>query len=211
MSDDLYLPPRIEAFLFDLGGVIIELDWNRVFQQWAKHSPLSVQEIGNRFEMDDAYEQHERGQLSAAQYFAHVRAIVNFKGTDEAFVQGWNAVFVNEVNDVVNILPRLKSKLPVYLLTNSNPTHEIFWRTTFPEAINLFTGVFVSSTLGHRKPDRSAFDAVAEKTGIVLTSMLFFDDTIQNVEGARAAGLQAVHVKAPSDVSRAFAQKSGIM
>lgn len=201
----MYLPPGIEALLFDLGGVIIELDWNRVFQLWAKHSPLSAEEIGNRFQMDAAYGQHERGQLSAAQYFTYLRSIVEFKGDDEVFVQGWNAVFVEEIKDLVNIIPRLKSKVPVYVLTNSNPTHEVFWRTTYSETINLFTDVFVSSTLGQRKPERSAFDAVAAKTGVALKSMLFFDDTMENVEGARAAGLNAVHVTEPSSVGRALA------
>ena len=201
----MYLPPSIEALLFDLGGVIIEIDWKRVFQLWARDSPLSPKEIGNRFRMDRAYEQHERGQLSSTQYFTYLKSIFEFKGDDEAFVQGWNSVFVREVEDVVNIIPRLKSKVPVYVLTNSNPTHEVFLRTTYSETINLFTDVFVSSTLGHRKPERSAFDAVAAKTGVALASMLFFDDARENVEGARAAGLSSVQVTGPSDVRRALA------
>jgi FMN phosphatase YigB (HAD superfamily) len=204
VTDAVYLPPDIHALLFDLGGVIIEIDWNRVFQRWAKFSSLSVQKISHRFQMDTAYEQHERGEMSAAQYFAYLRNVVEFKGDEESFTQGWNAVFVREVKDVVNLFPYLRSKVPIYLLTNSNPTHEAFWRTAYSDTINMFTDIFVSSTLGHRKPERAAFDAVAAKTGVALTSMLFFDDTTENVQGARAAGLRAVHVTGPSDVVRAL-------
>lgn len=204
VTDAIHLPPDIHALLFDLGGVIIQIDWNRVFQQWARCSPLSAREMCNRFQMDTAYEQHERGQLSASQYFSYLRNVVEFKGSDESFLKGWNAVFVREVKDVVDLLPRLKSKVPIYLLTNSNPTHEVFWRDAYFNTIKLFTDTFVSSTLGHRKPDKAAFDAVARKTGVALRSILFFDDTIENVEGAQAAGLRAVHVTDPSDVRRAL-------
>jgi FMN phosphatase YigB (HAD superfamily) len=41
-----------------------------------------------------------------------------------------------------------------------------------------------------------------------LASILFFDDTMENIEGARAAGLKAIQVKEPSDVSRALARSS---
>ncbi|MCP4979435.1 MAG: HAD-IA family hydrolase [Gammaproteobacteria bacterium] len=56
-----------------------------------------------------------------------------------------------------------------------------------------------------RKPDRVAFDAIADNTGISLGKMLFFDDTEENVDGARAAGMRAVHVKTHSDVKKALA------
>jgi len=194
----------IEALLFDLGGVIIEIDWKRVFRRWARQSALSVREIANRFRMDEAYERHERGELTAEEYFAYLRSVVEYRGADEAFMDGWNAVFVRELKDTVRLLPDLKAKMPLYLLTNSNPTHEAFWRRTYPGIIALFTDVFVSSTLGHRKPDPSAFQAVADRTGVELKSMLFFDDTIENIEGARAAGLQAIHVAEPADVKRAL-------
>jgi len=69
----------------------------------------------------------------------------------------------------------------------------------------VFHRVFVSSELGLRKPERAAFRAVADATGITPAALLFFDDAIENVEGARAAGLQAVLVRALSDVRRALA------
>jgi putative hydrolase of the HAD superfamily len=173
---------------------------------WATHSPLSRLEIGKRFSMDAAYEQHERGELTEAEYFAHLRAVLEFRGDDEELRHGWNAVFTEEIEPTVRLLPSLKSRMPIYLFSNSNPTHEAFWRTTYSETIGLFTDVFVSSTLRHRKPERAAFAAITRDTDIALSSILFFDDTLENVEGARAAGLQAVQVTRPSDVSAALSR-----
>ena len=64
----------------------------------------------------------------------------------------------------------------------------------------------MSSELGLRKPDCAAFEGVANAMGIALSAILFFDDTLENVEGARAAGLQAVHVTMPSDVKCALVE-----
>ena len=63
--------------------------------------------------------------------------------------------------------------------------------------------MFVSPQIGHRKPDRSAFEFVAHSIAVPLESMLFFDDTLENVEGALAAGLAAVPVRGPADVKAA--------
>lgn len=67
-----------------------------------------------------------------------------------------------------------------------------------------FDPMFVSSEIGHRKPDRSAFEFVARSVGVPVESFLFFDDTLANVEGALAAGLDAVHVRGPADVKAAL-------
>jgi putative hydrolase of the HAD superfamily len=60
--------------------------------------------------------------------------------------------------------------------------------------------------MGLRKPERAAFEAISEAIGTPLSSVLFFDDTLKNVEAARAAGLPAVHVRSPVDVRQALAE-----
>ena len=69
-----------------------------------------------------------------------------------------------------------------------------------------FDRVFVSSEMGLRKPEPEAFLAIAKATEIPLASTLFFDDSIQNVEAARATGLPAVHVRSSLDVKQALVE-----
>ena len=70
--------------------------------------------------------------------------------------------------------------------------------------VRAFERVFVSSEIGYRKPDRSAFEFVAQTIGVPIGSILFFDDTLENVNGALAAGLEAVQVRGPADVKTAL-------
>ncbi len=96
--------------------------------------------------------------------------------------------------------------MPSYAFSNTNPAHERFWAVEYRETLKPLRKVFVSSTIGLRKPDKAAFDHVAREMGVAPACILFFDDALINVEGARAAGLQAVHVRGPADVPEALAR-----
>jgi HAD superfamily hydrolase (TIGR01509 family) len=60
--------------------------------------------------------------------------------------------------------------------------------------------------MGVRKSERAAFEQVSRELGMPLGNLLFFDDTLANVEGARAAGVPTVWVRSPADVERAVAR-----
>ncbi len=200
--------PEVSALLFDLGGVLLDIDWRRVFLEWSRYSPLSAAEIAARFQMDWAYREHECGHMSAHDYFAYLKQKVEYEGDERSFVLGWNSIFVGPITDTVDLLDTLGRRFPLYLLTNTNATHEAQWRTAYASIIGRFERVFVSSTMGHRKPDRKAFEHVLGETGRAAATVLFFDDTHENVEGARAAGLQAVQVAEPVDITRALAERA---
>ena len=97
-----------------------------------------------------------------------------------------------------------RRQLPCYAFTNTSPTHQAAWTAAFPNVVSAFDRIFASPELGLRKPERAAFDAVTQQIGIDPAAILFFDDTLENVEGARAAGLQAVHVRGHEDIRQAL-------
>jgi HAD superfamily hydrolase (TIGR01509 family) len=70
----------------------------------------------------------------------------------------------------------------------------------------VFRSVFISYELGVRKPDAEAFVAVADLMAVEPSAVLFFDDSIENVEGAESAGMQAELVESTDDLRRALRQ-----
>ena len=64
--------------------------------------------------------------------------------------------------------------------------------------------MFVSSEIGVRKPEPAAFAAIAAAIDLPLERILFFDDTLANVEGALAVGMPAVHVRSLDDIAKAI-------
>ena len=71
------------ALIFDMGGVVLEIDFERAFAEWEKHSELTIIEIRKRFKMDAAYERHERGQIDASEYFRHLRETLSLQAQDD--------------------------------------------------------------------------------------------------------------------------------
>jgi FMN phosphatase YigB (HAD superfamily) len=80
-----------------------------------------------------------------------------------------------------------------------------YWSKQFSGTLSNFKEVYVSSTIGLRKPEAEAYDYVVRAIGVSADRIVFFDDSLENIEGARARGLQAVHVKSGADLADALA------
>ncbi len=190
----------VDALLFDLGGVVIEIDFDRVFSKWALYSNQNLETIKSRFSFDSYYERHERGEIEASEYFASLRRSLGIDITDEEFIAGWNSIYVGEISGVATVLSNVKEKLPIYAFTNSNSTHQLEWSKKFRHVLNLFRNVFVSSEMGKRKPESAAFKTISREIGVKPEYILFFDDSLENIAGAKKIGMQAVHVKSLDDI-----------
>lgn len=194
--------PRI--LLFDLGGVLIDIDFDRALRLWQPMSRLPFDEIKRRFSFDEAYERHERGEITAAEYFGHLASVLELDADHSRIERGWNSIFIAEIAETIAVMRAARERVPCYAFTNTNAAHRAFWSRKFPCVSNALDGVFASCEIGLRKPERRAFDHVAQALGVPPASILFFDDSPENVDGASRAGLQAVHVRVPADVADAL-------
>lgn len=194
--------PRV--LLFDLGGVLIDIDFDRALRAWQPLSRLAFEGLKQRFRFDEAYERHERGEITAAQYFEHLASTLELDADHPGIEHGWNSIFVGEVTDTLALIRAVRSRIPCHAFTNTNAAHHACWARMFPSVAACLDSMFTSYEMGFRKPERRAFDHVAQALGVPAASIVFFDDSQQNVEGARQAGLQAVHVRSPGDVAQAL-------
>ncbi len=188
------------VLLFDLGGVVIDIDFERAYSLWGAAASLSSNRIRSRFRFDIHYERHERGEVEASEYFESLRGSLGVELSDEQFLEGWNSIFVGQVAGIEQLLERAADELPIYAFTNSNVVHQREWSARFAPLLSCFSRVFVSSELGTRKPEAEAFRAVCEAIGVEPELVLFFDDSAENVAGAKAMGMQAVQVTSIADV-----------
>jgi FMN phosphatase YigB (HAD superfamily) len=197
---------KIEALLFDLGGVIIEIDFERVWARWARDAGCEVGVLRHPIGRFEPYLRYECGAVSLEEYFDALRGAMNVTLTDAQLLAGWNEIFVGEMSGIAAVLATAKTRLPLYAFSNTNRAHEEYWSVKFAPVLSHFNKVFVSSTMGLRKPDKPAFDHVIKEISVPAASVLFFDDSLENVEGARRAGLQAEHVRGTADIEAALAR-----
>jgi putative hydrolase of the HAD superfamily len=196
--------PPVQALLFDLGGVVIDIDFTRVYAHWARFSPLSIDEIAERCLFDATYHRYERAETDDASFFAHVRERLALDADDATIRTGWNAVFVDQNHAVLEMIAQVSQHYPTYAFTNTSGSHQRAWSQRYPDVVKAFRQIFSSAEMGMRKPERAAFQHVVDAIGCAAGSVLFFDDMPANVAGARAAGLQAVQVTRTADVEGAL-------
>jgi putative hydrolase of the HAD superfamily len=202
---NLLTPGSADALLFDLGRVVIDIDFNRAVALWAGHAGCDPADLLARYVRDDVYKGHERGHVDDAAFFANLRSTLGIEVSDQQFLEGWNAIFVGEMEGIVPLLARAGQRLPLYAFSNTNRAHEVHFSQHFADVLGHFREVFLSSTIGLRKPDAEAYDHVVKAIGVPPARIVFFDDLMENIEGARDRGLKAVHVTSIRDVADALA------
>lgn len=195
----------VQALLFDVGGVLVDVDFRFAFRHWAARAGVAEDAIAARFGHDAAYEAHERGEISGAQYFATLRQSLGIDLSDADFDAGWNSIFRGVIRGAIPLLATLAQDIPVYLFSNTNALHYRRWSVLYPDLLAPVRQVFCSQELGLRKPSVAAFEKVCGLINIAPQYIAFFDDLPENVEGARKAGLRGFCVTTPDQTQRAAA------
>jgi FMN phosphatase YigB (HAD superfamily) len=205
MTRPLLFPDAADALLFDLGRVVLDIDLNKTLACWAGHAGCEPANLLGRFTHDEIYQRHEKGEIDDAAFFASLRAALGVNLSDSQFLEGWNAIFAGEIPGIAKLLARAAQHLPLYAFSNTNGAHVEHFSRAYAGVLSHFRELFLSSTIGLRKPDAAAYDHVVKAIGVPAKRIVFFDDLAENIEGARARGLTAVHVTSPHVVAEALA------
>lgn len=182
----------VRHIVFDIGKVLIHYDPNIPFSRLipdeaernAFFDTVCTHEWNLEQDRGRSWEEAER--LLIDQYPDKAKLI-------RAFRTHWHEMVSHSYDDSVDImLDLIQQGRDVTMLTN-------FAADTFKQARDMFPflkvprGVTVSGEIGLIKPDREIYDVHAASFGLDPAACLFIDDSQKNVDGAIAAGWQAVH------------------
>jgi putative hydrolase of the HAD superfamily len=198
-------PQNVDALLFDIGNVIYSIDFNRALACWAAHASCEAALLAGRFTIDAAFRRHEIGEITDTEFFAALRSMLRIELSDAQLLEGWNAIFLDEPPGISAALADAAARVPLYAFSNTNAAHEVHWSAKYAATLAHFRKIFLSHVIHQRKPDAAAFRFVIDEIGVPADRVVFFDDSLVNVEGARACGLRAVHIRALADVPAAVA------
>lgn len=200
----------IKNIVFDLGGVIIDLD--------RKQAVKNFQEIGvqDADKLIDAYEQKgiflevENGTISADEFCRKLSEHVGKELSYEEVKKGWMGFIVDVPLYKLEYISKLRENYSVYLLSNTNPIIQESWARTpaFTSAglpiSAYFDKMYASYEVGITKPDSAIFQYMIKDSGLIPTETLFVDDGLNNIEVARKMGFQTYQPKNKEDWRKAI-------
>ncbi len=195
-------------YIFDLGNVIVDIDFNRVLGTWSDFSRVPLATLKQTFTMGDAFHQHERGEISDEQFAEMLCHEMDLPLSYEQFSHGWQAIFVGIRPEVIAIMHKLREQgHRVVVLSNTNRLHTTFWPDEYPEVKAAADKIYLSQEMGMRKPEARIYQAVLQAEGFSAADALFFDDNVDNIEGANQLGITSILVTGKQTISDYFAKQ----
>ncbi|MFS2060179.1 glucose-1-phosphatase [Kosakonia cowanii] len=182
-------------YIFDLGNVIVDIDFNRVLGAWSDFSRVPLATLKQNFVMGEAFHRHERGEISDEEFAKALCEEMALPLSYEQFSTGWQAVFVALRPDVIDIMHKLRAKGDrVVVLSNTNRLHTTFWPEQYPEIRAAADRIYLSQEMGMRKPEARIYQQVLAEEGFSADDTVFFDDNAENIAGAERVGITSILV-----------------
>ena len=190
----------IEAIVFDLGNVLLTLDWDTPARRLGARTGRTRQQLDDYFAQSPWAHQLALGQLEKLRFFELVAAELDFPGDYEEFAWIWSDMFIpNE--PMLALAHRLQGGMPRLILSNTNAIHMEFIFGRFPW-LEVFDGHVFSHEVGLAKPDPRIYRYAVRRFRLSAPRTVFIDDLQENVEAARAIGLQGLHYQTREQMSR---------
>ena len=194
-------------YIFDLGNVIVDIDFKRVLGVWSDYSRVPLASLQSKFTIGEPFHLHERGQISDEQFAQRLGHDLGMALSYEQFSAGWQAIFVGLRKETIAVMQALRDKgHRVVVLSNTNQLHCEFWPGEYPEVAQVADKIYLSQQMGMRKPDAEIYLTLLEEEGFSANEAVFFDDNEDNINSARQLGITAILVTGKETVPDWFAE-----
>ena len=182
---------KYSVIVFDLGMVLLPFDYNIAVERLEKIEKGSGVNYLNHFKADyETHRQFERGDISEDEFLTKTMTIFNGKLDRETFKKIYSEIFTLNKN-VADLLPWLKKKYQLVLLSNTNSIHQKYgWRDY--EFLKYFDKLILSHEAGSVKPEEKIYKAVENFTQRTPREHIFIDDIKEYVEAAIKLGWDGI-------------------
>ncbi len=203
--------PAVKNIIFDLGGVILDIDYNRPVSEFQKLGAKNFHETYSQEKQAPIFNKFERGEITPAEFRKAIRAHLPEKVTDTEIDFAWNGILGELPSPRIVVLKMLKKMgYRLFLLSNTNSIHikafSQYLDSTYGKGLfkELFEKVYFSSQIGMRKPSKKIFEHVLKENNLACAETLFIDDSEQHIEGAKKLGMRTHLLQEPETINRFF-------
>lgn len=192
------IPKGIRNIIFDMGGVIVELDIPSTIQAFEKLGVDVSSKLGTSIQKGFIH-QYEIGEITTEEFRTKIKELTTQPISDSEIDEAWNKMLYRITPERVSAIATLKRKYNTYLLSNINDLH---WQRCKEmieahgvQISECFDQTFCSHELHCSKPSPIIFERALAMAGIVSEETLFLDDSEANCRQASQLGIVSRQTK----------------
>lgn len=190
----------IKNVIFDLGGVILNIDYQRTIERFKKLGINDFDKIYSQFKQTDLFDKYDKGLVQPKEFRERLTQFASQEIDDADFDNAWNAMLLDIPEERIEVLKKIRKHFNTYLLSNTNEIHLEFFFNYIKQAhgINnfeeLFNKVYYSCRIEMRKPDLEIYQKVLNDNKLNPEETLFIDDTKLNTDAAISIGIRGCYL-----------------
>jgi len=191
-------PKHIKNIIFDLGGVILDIDYHLTRDAFIELGIKNFDELYSQKKQDHLFDHFETGLINEQRFYNEIRKASATNLTDTQIEGAWNALLQTIPQKRILWLEELKKKYRIFLLSNTNAIHirafTKYLHNSYGDDMlkEHFEKTYYSSEIGMRKPNADIFEFVLNDNKLLKEETVFIDDSVQHVEGASGIGLHGI-------------------
>lgn len=199
----------IKTIIFDLGGVLYDLDRQRCVDALQRAGFDNVDQMLTNYKQTGVFQQLEDGVIAADRFYEEIRQITGKDISDEAIKNAWDAFLVEIPDYKLEMVLNLRKRFQIFMLSNTN---EIHFGDAIPRAFekdgrsihDYFDRLYLSYKMNVSKPNPSIFHQLISDSGIDPAETLFIDDSPENIRVADEIGFNTYLAKPKENFSHIF-------
>jgi len=185
---------NIRAVFFDLGGVILRTEYQAPREHLAERLNMEYEDLVRLVFESETSRKASVGAISEEAHWEAVARRLNRPQEIEAIRAEF---FAGDVLDrgLVNFIRSLRPRWKTGVISNAWSGMRAY--ITAQKFDDAFDGLVMSAEVGVAKPKAEIYLLALEQLGVSPGEAVFVDDFDENVEGARAVGMSAIHFRDP--------------
>ena len=201
---------KIKNIIFDLGGVILDIDENIVYQELEKLG-INISELAHSKEFMELMSKFDTGIYTAPTFRKKTKVLIGEeKMTDQKFDAIWNAMLLDIPRERIEAIEQIKKHYRIFLMSNTNEIHydlyvrDLQLRFGYSEFDALFNKSYFSFDIHLEKPDPRFFELILDHEHLLPEETLFIDDSANNIKVAQDLGIHTYHISRDELVRNLF-------
>jgi len=190
---------HIKNIIFDLGGVIINLDTEKTASEMKNLGFTNFEKSYTLINQTDLFDLLEKGLITPDQFRMEIRKHISKTVSDDQIDEAWSSMLLDFPKHRIELIQKTKRKYRTFLLSNTNKIHFDKYNSDFNAVYcfsfnSLFEKAYYSFEIGQRKPDLDIYKHILKHSNLIPEETLFIDDSEANIRTANSLGIQTLWI-----------------